>query len=311
MLELSSLKSSIPDCIFQEEVISDSEINRAKQLIEGMIHNAERFQVINPFSDLIQAKFTDDAGFRTRQLNILLANINLHTLANAKYRLRFEYNGTVSVISTITDVLEANKLTKKPTLIPPAKIQFFNKYVRAAILENGKDVTLIEGPVKCLTASQIADYITAKGIATDRKKLQENYLRSFVDYGYLEEFQDPASRNRNVYCLPGKYESAEAGLESTLVDDLESTFIDDIDEFGSCVKSFVDRIITRRLEKGNLADEYGTVITPEQLINIVLNRRVWPKNTHENKSSMLSTNVDGEYTHLPLPEANLGENHEL
>jgi len=286
MLELSSLKSSIPDCIFQEEVISDSEINRAKQLIEGMIHNAEHFQVINPFSDFIQAKFTDDAGFRTRQLNILLANINMHTLANAKYRPKFAYNGTVSVISTITDIREANRLTKRPTPVPPAKIQFFNKYVRAAILENGKDVTLIEGTVKCLTASQIADFITAKGIATDRKKLQETYLRPFVDHGYLEEFQDPASRNRNVYCLPEKYESAEAGLEST--------FIDDLDVDVSCVKSFVDRIITRRLKSGKLEDERGTEITPEQLIDLVLNRRVGPDFRNENGIVDTSMNVEGE-----------------
>lgn len=286
MLELASLKSSLPDCIYQEEVISETELEQAKQIIEGMISNAECFEVLNPFSDEIQKQFSEDAGYRTRQLGILLTNINLHTIANAKYRAKFTYKERTSVISSITDVVEANKLTKKPTPLPPAKIQFFNRYIRRAILDRGKSRELIDGQIHCLTAGEIAEYITTKGISTDRKKLQETYLKPFTDHGYLEEFQDPNSRNRNVYSLSTKYQQEEAMVESTLIDNF------DIDTL--CVSFFIGKVITRRLESGKLEDDIGNAITIEHLLDIILNRQAAPQITHENSIVEMSMNIDEE-----------------
>jgi len=286
MLELASLKSSLPDCIYQEEVINQTDLEHARQIIEGMVSNAERFEVFNPFSDEIQKQFSEDAGYRTRQLGILLANINLHTLANAKYRSKFSYNGATCVISTITDVTEANKLTKKPTSLPPAKIQFFNRYIRRAILDQGKTRELVDGTIQCLTASELSDGLTAMRITIDRKKLQETYLKPYSDHGFLEESQDPNSRNRNVYYLPAKYQQEEAKSESTLIDNF------DID--ASCVSSFVDRFLTRRLENGKLEDDIGNTISPIQLVDIILNRQVEPQITHENGIVETSMDVDGE-----------------
>lgn len=284
MLELASLRSSLPDYIYQEEVISETELEQAKQIIEGMISNVERFEVLNPFSNEIQKQFSEDAGYRTRQLGILLSNINLHTLANAKYRAKFTYKERASVISSITDVVEANKLTKKPTPLPPAKIQFFNRYIRCAILDRGKSRGLIDGQIQYLTAGEIADYITTKGISTDRKRLQETYLKPLADHGYLEEFPDPDSRNRNIYSLHSKYQSEDAKLESTLIDNF------DIDI--SCINSFIDRFLTRRLENGKLEDDAGITITLNQLLNTILNRQVEPQITHENGIVEISLNVD-------------------
>ena len=286
MLQLASLRSSLPDCIYQEEVISEADLEHARQIIDGMISNAQRFEVFNPFADEIQKQFSEDAGYRTRQLGILLANINLHTLANAKYRPQFTYNERTCVISTIIDVMEANKLTKKPTPLPPAKIQFYNHHIRKAILEQGKVRELVDGTIQCLTASEIADFMSEKGITTDRKKLQETFLKPLTEHGYLDEFQDPSSRNRNIYSLPSKYQQEEAKTESTLIDNF------DID--ASCVSSFVDRFLTRRLENGKLEDDIGSTITPGQLLDLILNRRVEPEITHENTIVETSMDVDGE-----------------
>jgi len=288
MLELASLKSSLPDCIYQEEVISQTDLEHARQVIEGLVSNAERFEVFNLFSDEIQKQFSEDAGYRTRQLGILLANINLHTLANAKYRSKFSYNGATCVISSITDVTEANKLTKKPPSLPPAKIQFFNRYIRRAILDQGKPRELVDGTIQCLTASELSDCLMTMKITTDRKKLQETYLKPYSEYGFLEESQDPNSRNRNVYYLPAKYQQEEAKSESTLIDNF------DID--ASCVSSFVDRFLTRRLENGKLEDDTDNPITTDQLLDIILNRQVEPQITHENGIIETSMDVDGEKT---------------
>lgn len=291
MLELAAFKASVPECIYEEDVVSTDEIQKARQLIIGMITNAEQLFTINPFADLIQRQFADDAGYKTRQLNILLNNISLHTLANAKYRPKFIYKNTISIIATIGDVNEASKLTKRPSLIPPAKIQFFNRIIRSAIINTGKPRDLLEGQIKCLTASELAEYAISKGITTDRKKLQETYLKPSVDHGYLEEIQDPSNRNRNLYSLSTKYFNNEASLESTLIDNI------DIDQ--SLVKSFVDRILTSRLENGKLEDASGMRISPEQLLDIILNRRTEPAFRHETSLVDMSTNIEGgNYEHI-------------
>lgn len=286
MLELAACKGSVPDCIYQEEVISDAELECAREAIIRMISNVQTHSIINPFGDCIQKKFSDDSGAKTRQLNIFLSNIEIHALANSYYRPKFEYKDTVSVICKIDDVIAANKLTKKPSPLPLVKIQFFNNYVRNAIVHAGRETTIGDIQIKGLVASEIVDQIAIRGITTNRKKLQENYLKPYVDYGFLEEFQDPVSKNRFIYSLATKYQTNEASIESTLFDNM------DIDR--SCVKSFIDRIITRRLKNGRLESTIGMETTPDDLLDEMLNRQDESDSTHENSIVDSSKNVEGE-----------------
>jgi hypothetical protein len=285
MLELAALRESIPESIYQEEVISNSEREEARKIILGMVSNAQKYEIINPFAEDIQKRFTDDAGYKTRQLNIFLNNVRLHTLANAYYRPKFEYKDGVSVISNIDDVNEANKLTKKPTPLPPAKIRYFNQHIRKILIEDGREVTIGNNQIRCLSASEMIERLAIYGI-TDRKKLQETHLKPLVDYGYLEEFQDPDSRNRYLYSLSARYLKSEAGTESTLFDNI------DVDV--PRVKSFIDKYITRRLGDGQLEGGFVSKITPDDLLDEILNRQDESDSTHENSIVNSSKNVEGE-----------------
>jgi hypothetical protein len=288
MLELEALRSSIPDSIYQEQVVSDEEIDQLKEKIKEIIKNIEEFgEIFNPYGLEIQKQFRDDAGYRTRQLKILNNNIKLHTLANAKSRPKIVYNGITSPIATRLDVEEACNLTKESKEIQPYKIKFFNDYIRLAILECGKETSLIEGTIKSLTASELANWISNKGRTTDRQKLQETFLRPLVDHGFLEEYKDPENRSQHVYSLFESYENKEANLESTLID---ASTLD-----ASCLDLFVKRFIEHRYDSGDLKilDENDNELTPEELL--VLLHQIdadTPRISHKKDSNETSTSID-------------------
>lgn len=261
MLNLEAIRSSLPDSIYQEEVISDDEIEQLKQQILQVIEQIQNSEKItNPYGVGLSELFHDDAGFRTRQFKILNNNIRIHTLINAKYRPKIIHDDIASVVATRLDIEEACNLTKEPIEIQSYKIKYFNDFVRKAILEIGKEKNTVEGTIKCLTANEISEYITKKGITTDRQRLQETLLKPMVDHGFLEESTDPDNKSRHVFTLSKPYLEKEATIESTLID---TSLLDE-----SCVNSFVKQYIEPRFNSGNLQilDENDNQITPEQLL---------------------------------------------
>ena len=264
MLELEALHSSLPDSIYREEVISEDEIEQLRKQIRLIINQVQEYgEVLNPYGLGLARLFKDDAGFRTRQFKILNNNITIHTLANAKNRPKIIHDGVTVPIVIWTDIEESCYLTKEPREIQPYKIKFFNDYIRPAILESGKEKQFVEGSINCLTASEIADVLTKKGRTTDRQKLQETFLKSFVAHGFLEEYTDPDNRSRNIYALSQTFVAEEASIESTLID----TSALDV----SCVESFVNEYIKQRFDSGNLKilDENENELTPTALLELL------------------------------------------
>jgi hypothetical protein len=290
MLEFEALSSSLPHSIRQEEIISDTEIEALRQEIQDIINQIpDSGEIINPYGAGLSKLFNDDAGSRTRQFKILNNNIRMHTLVNAKFRPKIIYDGIATPIATRLDVEESCKLTKETREIQPYKIKYFNDHIRKAILETGKEKQTVSGPIRCLTASEIADYITKKGITTDRQRLQETYLKHLVSHGFLEESLNEDNKSRHVFAVSTPYIEKEAKIESTLID---TSLLDE-----SCVESFVSKFIKQRFDSGKLeifhAD--GNTINLEQLLDI-LQQIVTdiPKNSHENDSVEASTSNDGE-----------------
>ena len=261
MLEFEALRSSLPHSIRQEEIISDDEIEQLKQQIQQIIKQIpDSGEIINPYGEGLSRLFPDDAGSRTRQFKILNNNTRMHALINAKFRPKIIYDGITTPIATRLDVEESCKLTKETKEIQPYKIKYFNDHIRKAILELGKEKQTVGGPIKCLTASEIADCITKKGINTDRQRLQETYLKHLVSHGFLEEFVDPDNKSRYVFAVSTPYLEREATIESTLID---TSLLDE-----SCVDSFVKQYIEPRFNSGNLQilDENDNQIAPDQLL---------------------------------------------
>ncbi len=290
MLEFEALSSSLPHSIRQEEIISDDEIEQLRQEIQQIIEQIpDSEEVINPYGVGLSKLFSDDAGSRTRQFKILNNNIRMHTLVNAKFRPKIIYDGIATPIATRLDVEESCKLTKETREIQPYKIKYFNDHIRKAILETGKEKQTVSGPIKCLTASEIADYITKKGITIDRQRLQETYLKHLVSHGFLEESLDEDNKSRHVFTVSTPYLEKEAKIESTLID---TSLLDE-----SCVESFVKKFIKQRFDSGKLEifDASDNKINPEQVLDI-LHQIVTdtPKNSHENDIVEASMSNDGK-----------------
>ena len=290
MLEFEALRSSLPHSIRQEEIISDAEIEQLKQHILQIIEQIpDSGEIINPYGEGISKLFPDDAGSRTRQFKILNNNIRMHTLVNAKFRPKIIYDGITTSIVTRLDVEESCKLIKESKEIQPYKIKYFNDHIRKAILETEKEKQTVGGSIKCLTASEIADCITNKGITIDRQRLQETFLKHLVSHGFLEEFSDPDNKSRYVFAVSVSYTEKEANIESTLID---ASLLDE-----SCVESFVNKYIKQRFDSGKLEifDTNDSVINPEQLVDILQQIvTCTPKNRHKIDSNEASTNIEGE-----------------
>lgn len=288
MLELEAIRASLPNSMYQEEVISDDEIERVQEQVREIISTIQSSdEILNPFGLGLQKLFKEDAGFRTRQFKILNNNIAMQTMINSSARPKIILNETAIPITTWDDICQAANLTKQPKEIQPYKIKQFNEYIRKFILDSGDLKTLANKPTLCLTASQIVELFSLNGINTDRQRLQETILKPLVHHGYLEEFQDPNNRSRNVYAVSDLYLSSEASIESTLVD------VSSLDI--SCVNSFMKQYIQQRFDSGyiTILDQKGLEITPEQLLGVLTQiDTIQYENTNKSDNHEASESID-------------------
>lgn len=285
MLELEAIRSSLPDFIYEDEVISENEIEQLRENIQSLIEEIKKdHDIWNPFGLGLSKLFDDDAGYRTRQLKIVNNNIRVHTLVNHKDRPKIIIDSRKIPIVIWDDIDISSSLTKKPREIQPYKIKVFNEKIRPVILEHGIEQSTVSGILKGLIASEIVEHIGEK--EKGRQKYQETFLKPLSDLGFLEETFDPSNRTRHIYFLPGKYQKEEATIESTLID---ISMLDD-----SCVNSFIEQYIKQRFEKGELTieDKKGNSINPQQLIELLKNRHLESQTRHKLGNVDSSTDVD-------------------
>lgn len=282
MLDFEAIKSSLPSFIFQQEIISDDEIEELKEIIRTLTSDIkENGEILNPYAQGISSLMKSDAGFRTRQLKILNNNIRMHALANANYRPRIIHEGKKYPIATRDDIENASTLTKEPREIQPYKIKVFNEDIRTAILQHGTKKTLLSGTVQGLTASEIADILTKKGNSTDRQRLQETILKPLSDHGFLEKTRDPENQSRDIYYLSQTYVNQKASIESTLID------VSTLDV--SCLDSYVNNYLKQRFENGEITieDQSGKSIDIESLLEVLHSI-----DAEHNKTRHESDNID-------------------
>jgi len=277
MLKLEGLRGSLPKFIYDDVIISEEEKEQTKQKILEIIERIKKSdEIINPYGESLSKLFPDDAGYRTRQLKVLNSNIEVITLANYDLVCKVIKDGDKIPISTRQDIEDACNLTKEQKEIQAYKIKQFNDKIKPAIKEHGKEKELVTGTTKCLTASELADFLSKQGTPTDRQRLQESMLKPLAEHGLLEKFSDPDNKSRDVYTVAERFLENDANVESTLVD--TSTL--DV----SCVKSFVRKYLEQRFNSGELeiVDENGKNITPTELVdNLCKIDALTPKNRHK------------------------------
>ncbi|MBC8250558.1 MAG: hypothetical protein H8E89_03115 [Candidatus Nitrosopelagicus sp.] len=290
MLHIQGLRTGLPTPLYEEKIISEEEIEMGCKNVELLIENILEYgqnknPILNLYTDVISGQFKADAGFRVRQLAILLSNITITTLLNADQRPKIVIDGERYPITLKQDVQRANELTREPTNISLTKIQFFNQYIKPAIKTIGKEISTVNDVIVAATAREIAEWIVSEfSRTTDRKRLLETHLQPLVEHGYLEQMEDPTNRKQNLFFIPPRYQDEDAKLESTFID------ISTIDD--SCVIEFKEKYLDCRLEY-QIIDKMGHEITFDELIKVVTSiDNECVKNTNEIDAIESSTDVD-------------------
>ncbi len=286
MLNFEATKSSLPDFIYQEDIVSQEDFEELKDAIRQLTeHLKNDNEIVNPYAMGISTLMKSDAGYRTRQLKILNNNIRLHTLANSKNRPRVIYGDKKFPIATKLDIEKACALTKEPLEIQLYKIKVFNEQIRPALLHNGIERNLISGKIKCLTASELVEILEKTNTTVDRQRLQETILKPLVDHGYLEKARDESNKTRDIYYLSPRYIENQASLESTLID------VSAIDP--TCPDSYINQYLKQRFDNGiiTIEDEKGNSINIKELIELLHSIDVrCSQNRHESNNIDSSNN---------------------
>ncbi len=301
-IELISQRHGLPTEIFEEEIISKQDVENAKELMQILIDTVKIFgssknPITNPYSDKLHTLFPHDSGSRSRQFSRLVQMITVITLCYANKRCKVVIGNNMYPIVELQDIEKAVSLMKENSALPSHKIQFFNDVFKPVFEKIGTEITLVNQKVKAVTANDMVEGIKKQfkeQEGLDRKKLTENYLETWVDYGLLENAQDPSNKSRNIYWIAKQYENEKVGLETTLID--TST----LDE--SCLESFVNKHLKQRFESGKLRvmDSDNQDISLEILIqNLSLdkdtqNATCTPQNSHKITSDETTISDDSE-----------------
>ncbi len=210
--QMTAMKYGLPDKLFQQKSnLTDEEKELTKSKIKMLIDEVKYNETVNVYAMSIGEKLNNDSP-NDRELKNLLTNINILTCVHSSNRFVLVNHDDAFLLSSFSDIKHGMELTKKPESLPIAKIEFFNKKVKP----------LLFGKIGGLKSIEIAEEL-----GFIKKHLWENYLKPFVDCGYLVENGDRYSGY--LLFLAPQYENKDATEESPLID----TSILDI----SCVKS--------------------------------------------------------------------------
>ncbi len=261
-IELVSQSLGLVGPLYEQEVVSQNEIEQGKKMVNSIIQTLKQYKkirrpVLNPFSDEISQIFPHETGSRTRQIQRLLRASNLLTLCNAEKRGKFEYEDTKYLITHLRDVSQATRLIIDNPGIPSHKIQSFNDVIKPAIEEHGREIFADGTDLIALTASEILPYWKEqKEKNYSRKQLLETILTPLSQHGFIEKTRDPDNRTRDIFWIPERFENKDATVESTLFD---TTTLDELR-----VRAFLDKHVTQRLKE----KEYQFYNTKEETISV-------------------------------------------
>jgi hypothetical protein len=261
-IELISKHFGLVGPLYEQEVISQNEIEQAKMMVNSIIQTLKQYKeikkpVLNPFSDEISGIFPHETGSRTRQIQRLLRASNILTLCNAEKRCKFEYQNTKYPITHQRDVSQATRLIIDNLGIPSHKIQAFNDVIKPAIEEHGREIFADGTELIALTATEIlTHYKKQKEKNYSRKQLLETFLTPLSQYGFIEKTRDPENKTRDIFWIPERFENKDATIESTLFD---TTTLDELR-----VRTFLDKYVTRRLKE----EEYKFYNTDDEILSV-------------------------------------------
>ena len=183
---------------------------------------------VNPFAGWLESHFPHETGPRMRQFKILLAYVNLSAYERADRRPKLITDGQArAIVVAWEDVASSLRMILGSVVgtLPEYKLQFWKDQIVGAYeakargelpmeMRNGKLAPSNRAPDYSkaeLTSAEIGDFAAAHGYRVGPARLNDVFLKSLIEAGYVKDRDDPEDKRRKLY-MPVR-EMAEIGKE--------------------------------------------------------------------------------------------------
>jgi hypothetical protein len=204
--ELISIRKGVPNLIQQQIVLSDDEVELAKDCVLLIKQNITKLRSKNnngkisiwiPYANLLEKELPATKGTDVRLVKRIFSLLNVVPIVKSNLRKMLVLSGEykeeeTSVIADLDDLKEVLSITQNFEGIPKYKIEFFNQIfypcykAKNEIPYSSKDDSKKEDRV-AVTARQLCDVfkkVKGKSITTDN--LKKTYLDELMSNGLID-----------------------------------------------------------------------------------------------------------------------------
>jgi hypothetical protein len=210
--KILSSRYGLPNIIQQQTIISDIEVDQAKQcilLIKQKINqlklknNNRKISVWIPYLQLLQKELPANKGTDVRFVKRIFAFLNIVPIVKLNLRKVLVLEGEISVIADLQDLKEVLSITQNFDGLPKFKADFFNEVFYPCFLKKIKPESNAddkEEEIIAVTTRELCDYfkeIHKKPISTDN--LKHTYLNQFINDGIIDYTKSKIDIRQNIY----------------------------------------------------------------------------------------------------------------
>jgi hypothetical protein len=210
--KILSSRYGLPNIIQQQTIISDIEVDQAKQcilLIKQKINqlklknNNRKISVWIPYLQLLQKELPANKGTDVRFVKRIFAFLNIVPIVKLNLRKVLVLEGEISVIADLQDLKEVLSITQNFDGLPKFKADCFNEIFYPCFLKKIKPESNAddkEEEIIAVTTRELCDYfkeIHKKPISTDN--LKHTYLNQFINDGIIDYTKSKIDIRQNIY----------------------------------------------------------------------------------------------------------------
>jgi hypothetical protein len=217
--KLISTKYGSPNLIQQQTIISDNELDQAKNCIlflkqkitelrsKNNNSNGNKISLWIPYAELLEKELPSNKGTDVRLQKRIFSLLRIVPIIKFNFRKLLVLEDETSVIADLEDLKEVLSITQNFDGIPKFKAEFFNNIFYPCFAKKtepdsnnkeGKDKKAEE--IIAVTTRQLCDYfkeINKKPISTDN--LKHTYLNQLINEGIIDYTESKINSRQNIY----------------------------------------------------------------------------------------------------------------
>ena len=214
---LIAQKKGLPNLLKQHVLVSDKDIDIAKQCVQFLKNQIKSFDAANhasydkntnsvwiPYGGILSEALPSTKGSDNRVTERIFSFLNVISLAKGHLRPKLEYGPEKLVISTLDDLAEVLHITQNVSGMPTHKMQFF-KEIFVPLFNSKETLDVSEDQNKsekriAVTTRQLADYYkqeTGKVLTTDA--VRKIYLEELENNGYIDKEDSELDKRLKIY----------------------------------------------------------------------------------------------------------------